>query len=82
MKLRDLLKGIEVLRTEGSLDIPISGIHYDSRQVTPGSLFFCIEGYNVDGHNYAAMAADKGAVAVLLRKDIQLPEGVTKIFVS
>ncbi len=82
MKLRELLKGIEVLRTEGSLDVPISGIHYDSRQVTPGSLFFCIEGYKVDGHNYAAMAVEKGAVAVLLRKDIQLPEGVTKIFVS
>jgi UDP-N-acetylmuramoyl-L-alanyl-D-glutamate--2,6-diaminopimelate ligase len=82
MKLIELLKGIEVLRTEGSLDISISGIHYDSRQVTPGSLFFCIEGYNVDGHDYAAMAVEKGAVAVLLRKDIQLPEGITKVFVS
>ncbi|NLB42162.1 MAG: UDP-N-acetylmuramoyl-L-alanyl-D-glutamate--2,6-diaminopimelate ligase [Clostridiales bacterium] len=81
MKLRELLKGIEVLRTEGSLDVTISGIHYDSRQVTPGSLFFCIEGYKVDGHNYAATAVDKGAVAVLLRKDIQLPEGIAKIFV-
>ena len=67
MKLRELLKGMEVLHTEGSLDIPISMIHYDSRRVTPGSLFFCIEGYNADGHDYAAMAVDKGAVAVLLR---------------
>ncbi|MDD2503946.1 MAG: UDP-N-acetylmuramoyl-L-alanyl-D-glutamate--2,6-diaminopimelate ligase [Clostridia bacterium] len=82
MKLRELLKGMEVLHTEGSLDIPISMIHYNSRRVTPGSLFFCIEGYNADGHDYAAMAVDKGAVAVLLRRDIDLPVGITKIFVS
>lgn len=82
MILRDLLKEVKVLRTEGSLDIHISEIHYDSRQVTPGSLFFCIEGYQADGHDYAAAAAEKGAAAVLLRKDIPLPEGITKVFVE
>ncbi|MGI6538173.1 MAG: UDP-N-acetylmuramoyl-L-alanyl-D-glutamate--2,6-diaminopimelate ligase [Caldicoprobacterales bacterium] len=59
----------------------ISGIYYDSRQVKGGSLFFCIEGYRADGHDYAASAVEKGAAAVVLRKDIPLPEGVTKVFV-
>jgi UDP-N-acetylmuramoyl-L-alanyl-D-glutamate--2,6-diaminopimelate ligase len=82
MILRELLKGVKILRVEGSLDIHISDIHYDSRQVTPGSLFFCIEGYQADGHDFAAAAVEKGAAAVLLRKDIPLPKGVTKIFVQ
>ena len=82
MKLTDLLTGMEVVRTEGPLDIPINGIHYDSRQVTPGSLFFCIEGYQADGHDYAAAAVENGASAVLLRKDIPLRSGTTKIFVA
>lgn len=82
MKLREMLKGIKVLRTEGSLDIHISDIHYDSRQVTPGSLFFCIEGYRADGHDFAAAAVEKGATAILLRKDVVLPAGITKIFVE
>jgi len=81
-KLNELLKGIDILKAEGSLEIDINDIHYDSRQVTPGSLFFCIEGFRTDGHNFAAAAAEKGAVAVLLRKDTALPDGVTKIFVE
>ncbi|HHU78428.1 MAG: UDP-N-acetylmuramoyl-L-alanyl-D-glutamate--2,6-diaminopimelate ligase [Caldicoprobacterales bacterium] len=82
MKLSDMLTGTEVLRVEGSLDIDIKGIHYDSRQVTPGSLFFCIEGYRADGHDFAVMAAEKGAGALVLRRDVQLPDGITKVFVE
>ena len=82
MILRELLKGIDVLRTEGSLDVDINEIFYDSRQVTPGSLFFCIEGFKADGHEFAPKAVEKGAVAVLLQRDVELPDGVTKVFVE
>ena len=82
MKLKEMLKDTEVLHTEGSLDIDIDAIYYDSRQVTSGSLFFCIEGYRTDGHNFAGMAVQKGAEAVVLHKDVPLPEGVAKIFVA
>ena len=87
MKLSDMLTGTEVLRVEGSLDIDIKGIHYDSRQVTPGSLFFCIEGYRADGHDFAVMAAEKGAACtaqdVQLRTDHQgIHENTEKQWVS
>ena len=35
----------------------------DSRQVTPGALFVALPGEHVDGHDYAAAAADSGAAA-------------------
>ena len=82
MQLREMLRDTEVLHTEGSLDIDINAITYDSRQATSGSLFFCIEGYRTDGHKYAAAAVEKGAVAVLLHRDIPLPEGITRVFVE
>ncbi|HPT77710.1 MAG TPA: UDP-N-acetylmuramoyl-L-alanyl-D-glutamate--2,6-diaminopimelate ligase [Candidatus Atribacteria bacterium] len=81
MILKDIVKDLEILRIEGSPDKDIDALHYDSRQVTPGSLFFCIKGLTSDGHDFARMAVDKGAVAVVAEKDIPLPDHVTKIFV-
>lgn len=51
--------------------IEITGIKVDNRQVEPGDLFVCIEGYTVDGHNYAKQAEASGAVAVVCQKPLQ-----------
>lgn len=37
----------------------------DSRSVAPGGLFFALTGEHVDGHDFAAAAAERGAVAVV-----------------
>ena len=44
-------------------DVEVSGIEHDSRKVTTKNLFVCMEGANVDGHNFIPQATDKGAVA-------------------
>lgn len=81
MLLRDLLKDIDVVKgIQGTLDIDIESVRYDSRQAASGSLFFCIKGFTVDGHDYAAEAVKNGARAVVLERDIDLPRGVTKVF--
>ncbi|MFO7153532.1 MAG: UDP-N-acetylmuramoyl-L-alanyl-D-glutamate--2,6-diaminopimelate ligase [Caldicoprobacter oshimai] len=82
MLLKELLNGIQVSRIEGSIDKRIDAIYYDSRKVTPGALFFCIEGFRFDGHDFAGEAVAKGAQAVVLRKDVPLPQYVTKVFVE
>jgi UDP-N-acetylmuramoyl-L-alanyl-D-glutamate--2,6-diaminopimelate ligase len=82
MLLRELLDGIHFLRIDGEIEKEIHDIFYDSRRVTPGSLFFCIEGLQFDGHNFAGEAAKNGAHAVVLRKDVKLPDGITKVFVN
>ncbi len=38
---------------------------HDSRQVLPGWLFLAVPGARVDGHRFAAMAAERGAAAVV-----------------
>ncbi|MEV5407798.1 UDP-N-acetylmuramoyl-tripeptide--D-alanyl-D-alanine ligase [Thermopolyspora sp. NPDC052614] len=45
----------------------------DSREVVPGGLFVATAGANVDGHDYAASAVEKGAVAVLAARPVGVP---------
>jgi len=39
---------------------------HDSRDVPPGSLFFCIRGEHADGHAFAQQAVDAGAAALVV----------------
>ncbi|MFC4320277.1 UDP-N-acetylmuramoyl-L-alanyl-D-glutamate--2,6-diaminopimelate ligase [Litchfieldia salsa] len=50
----------------------ITSLEMDSRNVTEGSLFFCIEGYTVDGHDYAKQAEENGAVALVVEKEVNV----------
>src|SRR6266581_7416050 len=45
--------------------IEISQLAYDSRKVTPGTLFIAVPGTHTDGRKYLANAAQRGAVAAL-----------------
>ncbi len=69
MKLKQLLSGIPVLKAAADLDMQISSVVYDSRKVTPGSLFVAVTGFATDGNKYIPMALQKGAVAVVTAKE-------------
>jgi UDP-N-acetylmuramoyl-L-alanyl-D-glutamate--2,6-diaminopimelate ligase len=72
--LSDLLDGLAFTELQGSADMEISAIVFDSRNVVPNSLFVAIRGERVDGHDYIDQAIDKGAVAVVCE---ELPAHVT-----
>lgn len=57
-------------------DTEIADIVYDSRKVQPGDLFCCITGTFSDGHEYAPMAKQLGAAALVVERelDIDLPQ--------
>jgi UDP-N-acetylmuramoyl-L-alanyl-D-glutamate--2,6-diaminopimelate ligase len=50
----------------GDMSTPITGVTHDSRAVGAGSLFCCVRGGTVDGHEYAAAAVAAGAGALLV----------------
>ncbi len=58
----------------GSIEKEITAVCYDSRKVTSGSLFICIEGANFDGHSVAFDMVEKGAVCLVVSKDVKVPE--------
>jgi len=65
MKLRELLKDIRVLASTADPELEITSVHYDSRKVTPGSLFVAISGFASDGNRFIPMAMEKGAAVVV-----------------
>ncbi|WP_329398092.1 UDP-N-acetylmuramoyl-tripeptide--D-alanyl-D-alanine ligase [Streptomyces melanogenes] len=62
-----------------SYDIPDPSVQVtgsvviDSRLVAPGSLFAAFAGEHVDGHDYARVAYEAGAVAVLAARPVGVP---------
>nr|WP_318683372.1 UDP-N-acetylmuramoyl-L-alanyl-D-glutamate--2,6-diaminopimelate ligase [uncultured Acetatifactor sp.] len=71
MKLTDLLGEIEYECIQGSVQREVTEVVYDSRKISPGCLFICIEGANFDGHSFAREAAEKGAGALLVSKKVE-----------
>ena len=65
MKLRDILKDLQVLSASADMEREITGISYDSRLVKPGDLFVAVKGLTVDGHRFIPKAMELGAAAVL-----------------
>ena len=68
MKLKDLLRGVCALESNVCPDTVIEAVCYDSRKVTPGSLFVAVTGFAADGNRFISMALSKGAVAVVTAK--------------
>ncbi len=66
MRLRNIIKGIPC-EYRGN-DIEIKHITYDSRAVKPATMFFCIKGFSVDGHDYAEDAVKAGAAVLVVTR--------------
>ena len=77
MNLKEYLAGIA---WQSDLERPdrieISTVTNDSRQVRAGAIFVCIQGGRFDGHDMALDALRDGAAAVVVQRDLGLPEQV------
>ncbi|WP_079508344.1 UDP-N-acetylmuramoyl-L-alanyl-D-glutamate--2,6-diaminopimelate ligase [Mesobacillus jeotgali] len=70
MKLHELIGYLHPFVDYKGENPDITSIENDNRRVTPGSLFICIKGYTVDGHDFAGSAVKNGAAAVLAEREI------------
>lgn len=74
MELRKILVGIDGLKAKGNLDLDISSIECDYREVKPNSIFVAIKGYEVDGHTFINKAIEKGATAIIFEEGANYKE--------
>lgn len=81
-RLDKLLECLDYTVVQGSTEIEITELAYDSRKVMPGCLFVCIKGTAVDGHTFVQEVAEHGAAAILVQEDVEAPENVTVIKVK
>ena len=65
MKLGDLLKGADVGRIDGDLNVEITGLSYDSRQTRPGHLYFSTARDVARNRSNIEDALNRGARAVV-----------------
>lgn len=82
MKCRELLNNIEYSCLQGNVDVDVLDVVNDSRKISQGCLFLCIKGASFDGHKFAAEAAEKGAVVLVVEDPVDVPESVTVIQVK
>lgn len=70
MKLEELLKNLHPLIPFKGDNPEITSIENDHRKVQKGSLFICIKGYTVDGHDFAEAAQQNGAAAIVAEREL------------
>ncbi len=79
-RLSQLLSGCEVEFKTGP-DPMVCGVEHDSRRICPGDVFVCLRGQRHDGHRFVPQAVDKGAVAVVSERRLDLPSDVALVVV-
>ena len=72
MRLDQLIPGVP----PAAGDVEVTGLAYDNRLVSPGTLFFCVPGFTRDGHEFAPDAIARGAAALVVERplDLGVPE--------
>ena len=71
MALRKLAEAAPVLIDQNG-DAEITGLAHDSRNVSPGDLFFCVPGSNHDGHDFATDAVEQGAAGLVVERPLSI----------
>jgi UDP-N-acetylmuramoyl-L-alanyl-D-glutamate--2,6-diaminopimelate ligase len=80
VRLDALVADLAGARVVGDAAVDVGSLAYDSRKVQPGTLFFCVPGEKVDGHEFGAAAVEAGAVGLVVERELDLD--VTQVVVA
>jgi len=72
MQLERLIAALAPTDVVGDGALEIRELAYDAREVPRDSLFFCVPGAKADGHDFAAEALERGAVALVVERRLAL----------
>ena len=68
MKLKSWLKELPYTLLQGSLEMEVDEVVYDSRKAAPGTVFVCMRGANVDSHTFIPDVVEKGAPVLVVER--------------
>lgn len=82
MILKELICDLDYEVLCGDINRNVSTLVNDNRKIEKDCVFVCIEGANFDGHTAVYDAFDEEATAVIVMKDIDIPEGCETVVVK
>ena len=80
MNLERLVAALGPVQVLERAPVDVRDLAFDARVVTPGTVFFCVPGSRADGHDFAPEAVERGAVALVVERPLDLP--VTQLVVE
>lgn len=81
--LKDIIYGVRIKAIEGSTNVAVEHISFDSRDMIKYAVFVAVKGVHVDGHQYIDVAIKNGAKAIVCETIPQaFVEGVTYVIVD
>ena len=72
MQLERVIAALAPQDVIGRASVELTDLAYDARAVRPGALFFCVPGERHDGHDFAGDAIERGAVALVVERPLDL----------
>jgi len=79
MRIDTLAESVAGAGLTGDPGTEVSALAYHTRDVVAGTLFVCVRGFTHDGHDHAAEAVRRGAVALVCER--RLPAAVPQLVV-
>ncbi len=73
--LKDILYKAGLIEVEGSTNVAITSMSFDSRKIEKDSMFIAVKGGQNDGHKYIDDTIAKGAIAILCE---EIPQNINE----
>jgi UDP-N-acetylmuramyl tripeptide synthase len=70
--LAGLIAATPDARVQGDAGVLVADVTYRSAEARPGSLFFCVPGTRVDGHDFADRAVAAGASVLVVERPLEV----------
>ena len=81
--VQEIVRATQGALVVGDLGVPVTGVSIDSRTLGVGEAFFAIVGHRLDGHDFIADAASRGAACVVAQNvPDHIPSGVPFVLVE
>src|SRR5699024_10210573 len=80
MKLSELLTVLPIYKTKNMCEQSVvRSVKMDNRQVSQDDLFVCIQGFTVDGHDFAENAVERGATVLVTERELAIENAIQVI---
>lgn len=73
MKLYDIISNLKFIGIKNYRDLDIDSLSCTYQEKCANSIFFCLKGNKLDGHDFAPFAVENGAVCLVVEKFLDLP---------